>query len=172
MMKMVAIVMVMNAAVTGPGIARTTASAFGRNAIPMNTTPSATPMRREASPVISTMDVPVGRNPSGIVPETADTRFPAASAATAPWTARKSTALGSGPGHPLDRDRPADGLDGADEADEEERRQQGPEGGPPKSRSRPGHSAAGKPIHEASAMRPEVVETERAGDERPRDDTG
>ena len=39
---------------------------IGRNAIPMNPAPSATPMRREPRPVTSTMDVPCGRSPSGI----------------------------------------------------------------------------------------------------------
>ena len=53
-------------------------------------------MDREAIPVISASDVPVGRFPSGIVPESADSRLPAESAATAPCTARKSTALDIG----------------------------------------------------------------------------
>ena len=84
MTKIDAIVMVMKAAATGPGIARITASAFGRRARAIIATPSATPMRRELTPVISTIDAPVGRKPSGIVPARPDRRLPAASAATAP----------------------------------------------------------------------------------------
>ena len=53
-------------------------------------------MRRELTPVISTMDAPVGRNPSGIVPARPDSRLPTPSAATAPCTERKSTARLSG----------------------------------------------------------------------------
>ena len=41
-------------------------------------------MRRELTPVISTIDAPVGRKPSGIVPARPDRRLPAASLATAP----------------------------------------------------------------------------------------
>ena len=96
MMKMVAIMIVMKVAVTGPGIARTTASALGRQAMAINAAPSAEPMMREPMPVISTIDVPVGRNPSGIVPASPDSRLPVASAVTAPCTARKSIALGFG----------------------------------------------------------------------------
>ena len=92
MMKIVAMVTVTNAVMTGPGIARITASALGTNASTISTAPSASPMRRELIPVISTIDAPVGRKPSGIVPARPDSRLPTPSAATAPCTARKSTA--------------------------------------------------------------------------------
>ena len=153
MMKMVAIVTVMNAATTGPGIARITASALGRNASAMTTAPKATPMRRELIPVSSTIDVPIGRNPSGIVPARPDSRLPAPSAATAPCTARKSIARG---GRQDTRWMAREPLIVWIVQTTPMNRNAGssPQKAGPKSRARPGHSIPGKPIQEASATRP------------------
>ena len=152
-MKMVAIMMVMNVAVTGPGIARTTARAFGRNASATNTAPDATPMVRAAMPVSSTIDVPVGRIPTGMVPASADSRLPVESVATAPCTARKSTALGL----PHDtRCTPTAPLTVWMVQTTVMNRNAGSSAqkAAPNSRSMPGHTGLGKPIQGALATRP------------------
>ena len=152
-MKMVAIMIVMNVPVTGPGMASTTARAFGRHASATNSAPEAMPMVRAPIPVIAAIDVPVGRIPTGIVPASADSRLPVESDATAPWTARKSITLGLFqntrwiPTAPLmvwivqttamNRNAGSSVQKAA-----------------PKSRSIPGHAELGKPIHGAAATHP------------------
>ena len=71
-----------------PGRPETAASAFGRNASAIISTPAATPTRRAATPVISiagTANVVVW---VGMIPPTPHSSLPTPSAATAPSTTR------------------------------------------------------------------------------------
>ena len=73
---------------TGLGIARIMASTLGRNASATRTPPAASPTRRAATPVSSTVGTLTPMVCVGMMPVRPDSSLPMPSAATAPSTAR------------------------------------------------------------------------------------
>ena len=82
------------AATTASGTARITATSLGTQASRISASPAAMPTLRVATPVVSIAATGVGCRVFGIAPARPARTFPTPSAATAPCTARKSTARG------------------------------------------------------------------------------
>ena len=71
-----------------------TARSFGMNAATKRMSPTQTPTERAATPVSSTIEIPVAYVVFGSVPARPDNRLPRPSAEIAPWIDRKSMARG------------------------------------------------------------------------------
>ena len=143
---------VTKATATGAGMARSRASALGRNARPSITAPAAIPTRRAPTPVSSTAGILTALVWVGMVPAMPASRLATPSAATAPCTARESTARGrrhdtrwmataavtvwTAPMRATNR-----------------KAGRSPTNAGPSSDSMPGHATGGRPTHGAAATR-------------------